>query len=132
MNRKLHLNRQFNACTLSHLRWLKAPLTSLQTGDIELAKSVMALDEDVDHFAFFILRILRDAAQNPTLANELHVDPLDCMDHQILVYRMEYAADYAADIARHIIMLNGAKQKIPDDVLAIMITTGKRGSGSFC
>ena len=38
---------------------------------------------------------------------------------------MEYAADYAADIARHIIMLNGAKQKIPDDVLPIMITTGR-------
>ncbi len=104
---------------------VESAINSLQTGDIELAKSVMTLDEDVDHFAFFILRILRDAAQNPTLAKELHVDPLDCMDHQILVYRMEYAADYAADIARHIIMLNGAKQKIPDDVLAIMITAGR-------
>ncbi len=58
------------------------------------------------------------------LANELHVDPLDCMDHQMLVYRMEYASDYAADIARHIIMLNGTKQKIPDDVLALMISAG--------
>jgi len=47
------------------------------------------------------------------------------MDHQILVYRMEYAGDYAADIARHIIMLNGAKQKIPEEVLLIMINTGK-------
>jgi Na+/phosphate symporter len=110
---------------------VEGAINSLQTGDIELSKSVMALDEDVDHFAFFILRILRDAAQNPTLANELHVDPLDCMDHQILVYRMEYAADYAADIARHIIMLNGAKQKIPDDVLAIMITTGREVLGLF-
>jgi phosphate uptake regulator len=104
---------------------VEGALSALENGDIELAKSVMALDEDVDHFAFFILRILRDAAQNPTLANELHVDPLDCMDHQILVYRMEYAADYASDIARHIIMLNCAKQKIPDDVLAIMTTTGR-------
>jgi phosphate uptake regulator len=110
---------------------VEGALNALQTTDIELAKSVMALDEDVDHFAFFILRILRDAAQNPTLANELHVDPLDCMDHQILVYRTEYAADYAADIARHIVMLNGAKQKIPDDVLAIMITAGREVLGLF-
>jgi phosphate uptake regulator len=84
----------------------------------------MSLDDDVDHFGFFILRILRNAAQDPILANELHVDPLDCMDHQILVYRMEYAGDYAADIARHIVMLNGAKQKIPNEVLSIMISIG--------
>ena len=98
-------------------------INALKNGDIELAKSIHALDDDVDHFAFFILRILRNAAQDPTLANELHVDPLDCMDHQMLVYRMEYASDYAADIARHIIMLNGTKQKIPDEVL---------GTNNFC
>jgi phosphate uptake regulator len=99
-------------------------INAVKNGDIELAKSIHALDDDVDHFAFFILRILRNAAQDPILANELHVDPLDCMDHQMLVYRMEYASDYAADIARHIIMLNGTKQKIPDDVLALMISAG--------
>ncbi len=99
-------------------------INALKNNDIELAKSVFALDDDVDHFAFFILRILRNAAQDPILANDLHVDPLDCMDHQMLVYRMEYASDYAADIVRHIIMLNGTKQKIPEDVLAIMISAG--------
>jgi phosphate uptake regulator len=104
---------------------VEGAINALQNGDIELAKSVMTLDDDVDHFGFFILRILRNAAQDPILANELHVDPLDCMDHQILVYRMEYAGDYAADIARHIIMLNGANQKIPEEVLQIMINTGK-------
>jgi phosphate uptake regulator len=100
-------------------------IKALKNSDIELSKSVIALDDDVDHFSYFNLRLLRDAAQNPTLANELHLDPLDCMDYQILVYRMEYAGDYAADIARHIIMLNGVKQKIPEDVLSIMISTGK-------
>jgi phosphate uptake regulator len=97
---------------------------ALKNSDIELAKSVFALDDDVDHFAFFILRILRNAAQDPTLANELHVDAVDCMDYQMLVYRMEYASDYAADIARHMIMLNGAKQKIPEEILALMISAG--------
>ena len=104
---------------------IEGAITALKNNDIELAKSVMSLDDDVDHFGFFILRILRNAAQEPVLANELHVDPLDCMDHQILAYRMEYAGDYAADIARHIIMLDGAKQKIPDEVLQIMLNTGK-------
>lgn len=104
---------------------VEGAVNALKSSDSELAKSVITLDDDVDHFGFFNLRLLRDAAQNPILANELHVDPLDCMDYQILVYRMEYAGDYAADIARHIIMLNGAKQKIPHEVLSIMISTGK-------
>jgi phosphate uptake regulator len=99
-------------------------INALKNRDTALAKSVFSLDDDVDHFAFFILRILRDAAQDPILANELHIDPLDCMDHQMLVYRMEYASDYAADIARHLVMLNGTKQKIPDEVLALMIAAG--------
>ena len=98
--------------------------TALKNNDVALAKSSFSLDDDVDHFAFFIVRILRNAAQDPILANELHIDPLDCMDHQMLVSRMEHASDYAADITRHIIMLNGAKQTIPNDVLALMINAG--------
>jgi phosphate uptake regulator len=99
-------------------------MNALKNDDMALAKSVFSLDDDVDHFAFLILRILRNAAQDPMLANEIHVDPLDCMDHQTLIYRMEYASDYAADIARHLIMLNGTGQKIPEEVLALMITGG--------
>ena len=99
-------------------------VTSLKNNDIPLAKSVFSLDDDVDHFAFFILRLLRKAAQDSALANELRIDPLDCMDHQTLVYRIEHAADYTAEIARHIIMLDGSKQEIPDDLLELMVTAG--------
>jgi phosphate uptake regulator len=99
-------------------------INALTNNDIALAKSVYSLDDDVDHFAFFIQRILRNSAQDPVLANELHIDPLDCMDHQTLVYRMEFASDYAADITRHLIMIDGTDQKIPDDVLKLMITAG--------
>ena len=122
---KASLEQAIQRMHLMSRSMIEGAITALKTNDVELAKSVMALDDDVDHFGFFILRILRDAAQDPTLANELHVDPLDCMDHQILAYRMEYAGDYAADIARHIIMLDSAKQKIPDDVLQVMLNTGK-------
>ncbi len=106
-------------------------INALKNGDVALARSVFSLDDDVDHFAFFILRILRNAAQDPVLANEIHVDPLDCMDHQTLVYRMEYAADYAADIARHLVMLSGTHQKIPDDVLALMIDGGTEAADLY-
>jgi phosphate uptake regulator len=98
--------------------------TALKNRDVALAKSVFSLDDDVDHFCFFLIRLLRNAAQNAVLANELRIDPLDCMDHQTLVYRIEHAADYTADIARHIIMLDGTQQKIPDVVLDLLVTAG--------
>jgi phosphate uptake regulator len=37
---------------------------------------------------------------------------------------MEHAADYAADIASHIVMLEGTGEKIPEDVLELMFTAG--------
>lgn len=100
-------------------------VTALKNSDTTLAKSVFSLDDDVDHFAYFILRMLRDAAQDPILAGNIHVDTLDCMDYQMLTYRMEHASNYAADIVRHIIMLNGVRQKIPEDVLSLMLKAGK-------
>ncbi len=103
-------------------------INALKNNDIALAKSVFSLDDDVDHFAFFILRILRNAAQDPLLANDLRVDVLDCMDHQMLVYRMEYVSDYAVEIVRHIVMLHGTKNKIPEDVLAPMVMAGTQAA----
>lgn len=101
---------------------------SLKNNDLELAKAVFSLDEDVDQFSFLILRLLRNAAQKPSLANEFRIDPLDCMDHQTLIYRMEHAADYSAEIARHIVMLSGTKQKIPEEVLSLMVKSGAEAS----
>jgi phosphate uptake regulator len=97
---------------------------ALRNHDLTLAKTVFSLDVDVDHFSFFIIRLLRNAAQNPVFANELRIDPLDCLDYQSLVCSIERAADYAADITKHMIMLDGRGQTIPKDVLELMITAG--------
>jgi len=97
---------------------------ALKCNDISLAKSVFSVDDDVDQFCFLILRIVRSAAQSPVLANELRVDPVDCMDYQYLAVLIEHAADYVADIARHIIIIDGIDQKIPDDMLQLMYDEG--------
>ncbi len=98
---------------------------ALKTNDISLAKSVFSLDDDVDQFHFLITRILRSAAQSPVLANELRLDPLDCMDYQYLSVLIEHAADYVADIARHIIMIDGMGEKIPSNLLELMSAEGE-------
>ncbi|MGD8546284.1 MAG: PhoU domain-containing protein, partial [Candidatus Bathyarchaeota archaeon] len=99
-------------------------LEALKKQDAMLAKSTFSLDDDVDHFSFFLIRLLRDAAQDSTLANQLEVDALECMDYQTLVYRVEYAADQAANIAKQIVMLKGSGLEILDELLTLLFTAG--------
>src|SRR4030042_7021936 len=105
--------------------------TALKTNNLELAKAVFSMDDDVDHFTLFILRLLRNAAQNPVLANELRVDPLDCMEYETLVYLMEHAADYAADVARHMIMLEGTEEEMPNDICELIHMAGTLAVGIY-
>jgi phosphate uptake regulator len=105
--------------------------TALKNKNLELAKSVFSTDEDVHRFTFFLLRLLRDAAQNPILANELRVDPIDCMDYETLVDSMEHAGDCAADVARHLVMLEGTKEEIPDDIRELMNAAGALATDSY-
>ena len=99
-------------------------IKSLKNKDAALAKAVFSLDTDVFHFAYFLIRVLRNAAQDSVLANEFRIDPLECMDYQTLVYMMRDMADNSADIARHVIMLDESKQKIPENVLELMFIAG--------
>lgn len=99
-------------------------LNSLRDQDAPLAKTVYSLDDDVDHFSFFILRLLRKASLDPTLANQLDLESIDCLDYQTLVHRIEQVADNATNIAKHIIMLNEERLRISDSLLKLMLTAG--------
>ena len=99
-------------------------LNSLRDQDAALAKTIYSLDDDVDHFSFFILRLLRRAALDPTLANQLDLEPFDCLDYQTLVHRIEQVADNATNIAKHIIMLNEERLRISDSLIELMLTAG--------
>ena len=106
-------------------------LNSLRNRDIDLARVVYSLDNDVDHFSFFILRLIRSVILNPELTNHLGLEPIDCPDYQTLVHRIEQVADRAANIAKCIIMLKGAKQKIPDQILDLILKTGDEVSNAY-
>ncbi len=99
-------------------------IKSLKNKDIALAKAVFSLDDDVYHFVYFLIRVLRNAIQDSILANEFRIDPLECMDYQTLVYMMRDVADNSAEVARHVIMLGGIQQDIPENVLELMFIAG--------
>ncbi len=56
-------------------------LNSLGNRDATLARAVYSLDDDVDHFSFFLLRLLRRVALDPAIGNQLGLDPLDCLEY---------------------------------------------------
>jgi phosphate uptake regulator len=99
-------------------------IKSLKNKDIALAKAVFSLDDDVYHFAYFLIRVLRNAVQDSVLANEIRIDPLECMDYQTLIYVMRDVADNSAEVARHVIMLCGSQLEIPENVLELMFIAG--------
>ncbi|MEM2441014.1 MAG: phosphate uptake regulator PhoU [Candidatus Bathyarchaeia archaeon] len=99
-------------------------LSALKTHDAELARSVYMLDSEVDHFTFFLSRLIRRASMDPSLANELGLDAIDCLDYQILVNNIESIADQAASIARHIIMLKERNKKMSGLLLEKLCSIG--------
>jgi len=99
-------------------------LKAFRNQDRSLADAVISLDDDVDQFSFLILRLLRTAALDPALANQLGLEPINCLDYQTLVHRIEYAANKAKNISRYIIKLMEAKQWMSDRLLAILLKLG--------
>jgi phosphate uptake regulator len=106
-------------------------LNSMLNRDAKLARAVYTVDDDVDHFSFFILRLLRSAALDPALANQLELEPIDCLDYQTLVHRIEHVADHAASVARNMIMLEGREQKISESLVELMLTAGNTALDSY-
>lgn len=106
-------------------------LNSMRNLDEELAKSVVSLEDDVDQFMFFLLRLIRAAAFNPALANHLGIDMIDCLDIQTLVHRIEHVADHTTNIANRLITLMEMKMDIPTDVFSILINAADIAFNSY-
>jgi len=106
-------------------------LKSLKDQNADLARTVYSLDDDIDHFCFFLLRLLRTAATDMVLAKQLKLDPIDCLDYQTLIYRIEHAADNVANIVKHIIMLHGRKRNIPDSLITMLFAFGYEAMDAY-
>ncbi|MEM2103281.1 MAG: phosphate uptake regulator PhoU [Candidatus Bathyarchaeia archaeon] len=99
--------------------------TAIKNEDVALAKSAYVIDDEVDHFSYFLLRLVRRAVVDSTLANQIGVEPLDCLDYQTLIHRIEQVSDQAANVAKHIIMIEGARKKISTPLLEKMYLAGR-------
>ena len=96
-------------------------LKAMREWDEELAKSVVYLEDDIDQFSYFLLRLLRSAAVNPSLAKRLDLDMIDCLDYQTLIQRIEHIADHITGIAENLINLYQTRLFFSREVFNVII-----------
>ena len=92
----------------------KNVVNSLRGWDPNLARSVLPLEEDIDQFRYFIIRLLRGSASDPQLAISLQVDMVDCMDYLTIVNRIEHIADKAVNVAEGLTALMEDGMRLPE------------------
>jgi len=88
-------------------------------GEIQLAKSVIARDNESNRLYFLLVRILRTIIQNPSLSQKLGVGPIECLDYRLAASWVEAMGDECVRIAQKTVELKGAK---PDKELGKLFT----------
>jgi len=90
-------------------------LTALKDLDSQLAKSVVATDDEVDRFNLYVVRQLKVAIENPRIIKEIGLKSArDCLGYRQVTKSVERAADHAASIAENVLLL---KKPIDEEIL---------------
>jgi len=84
-------------------------VSSVVNGDLALARTVSARDDEVDRLYFLLVRLLRTAIAQPSVSEKLGLSAIDCMDYRLLASLMETLGDCAVRIGDCSIELQGRK-----------------------
>lgn len=99
-------------------------LKSLSERNVSLARAVIALDDDVDQFSLLLLRLLRNAALNPSLGNQLGLEPIALLDYQNVVQAIESVANNAKKVAKYVVNLIDGQQWVSERLQGLLVSTG--------
>jgi phosphate uptake regulator len=95
-------------------------VNSFVDGDLQLAKSVIARDDESNRLYFLLVRILRTIIQNPRLSEKLGITPIECLDYRLAASLIEAIGDASGKIAAKTMELNGVKAS--DELRKLMIS----------
>lgn len=84
-------------------------VNSFIDGDVQLAKSVVARDDENNRLYFLLVRILRTIIQNPRLSEKLALTPIECLDYRLAASLVETMGDACVQVANKTLELKGAK-----------------------
>ena len=84
----------------------KDAIAALQNTDHQLAKEVVASDNEVDRFNLYVTRQLKMAIQNPRIIKEIGLTTArDCLGYRLVTKSVERTADHAVSIAENVLPL---------------------------
>lgn len=78
---------------------IEESITSILEEDVELANRVILKDDEVDRLYFYMVRILRSCAEDPTLQMRLSLSNINLLDFRVAAYLLENINDRALEIA---------------------------------
>jgi phosphate uptake regulator len=104
---------------------------AIKEWDKELVISAISLEEDIDQLAYLVLRIIRSASINYRLANQLNLDPLDSLDYQTLVHRIERVADHITNMAECIKIMIENDERLPAEAQRILVEAAEIALSSY-
>ncbi len=104
----------------------KDAISSLKLLDYQLARSVIATDNEVDRFNLYVVRQLKTAVQNTRIVKEIGLANVrDCLGYRLITKSVERTADHAASIAENVLslrrQLNDATWETIEQMSAIAI-----------
>jgi phosphate uptake regulator len=89
------LRRNYTIMTGMH----RDAVTSFIDGDVSLAKSVIARDDENNRMYFLLVRILRTIIQNPGLGEKLGLTTIECLDFRLAASLVETMGDACVRVA---------------------------------
>jgi phosphate uptake regulator len=93
---------------------LEDAVTALKNHDMDLARDVIARDDDVDRLWYVVSRIFRSTLRSPQMAREIGLSRENCFDYHSSARQFERIADHAAKISQLTLELDAT---IPEDVV---------------
>lgn len=84
-------------------------VTSFVDADSQLAKSVIARDEENNRLYFLLVRILRTTIQNSRLGEKLGLTSIDCLDYRLAASIVETMGDACVHLASKTLELKNVR-----------------------
>ena len=77
-------------------------ITALGTEDVNLAREIVAMDDEVDRFNLYIIRLLKVAVVDGHVLKESGLNsPRECLGYRLITKSVERMADHAVNIAHN-------------------------------
>ena len=103
---------------------------------LQLAKSVIARDDENNRLYFLLVRILRTIIQNPRLGEKLGLTTIECLDYRLAASLVETMGDACVQVASKTMELKGARpsealRKLLLDLQAVCYDAHEQALKSF-